>query len=128
MWIEALEATFAPYKDKVVIVNKYVTDYNGDDCITLDSFIGSEEIDFIKADIGGAEPNMLAGAKNILLNNRPVKMDLCTYHYYSDADVLRKILIAHNFKTTFSKGYMIFIYDKYPHPPYLRHALIRAVR
>jgi hypothetical protein len=128
VWIEALEATFAPYKDKVIIVNKYVSDNNNENNITLDKYFKNEEIDFIKADIEGAEPNMLAGAKNILLSKRPVKMALCTYHHYSDADVLQKILTENGFSTTFSKGYMIFIYDKDPHPPYLRKALIRAVR
>jgi hypothetical protein len=128
MWIEALEATFYPYKDKVVIINKYVSDNYSGNSITLDTLFGNDEIDFIKADIEGAEPNMLSGSHNILLSGRSMKMVLCTYHHYSDADVLQKILTENGFNTTFSKGYMIFIYDNDPHPPYLRHGLIRAVR
>jgi hypothetical protein len=128
IWIEALDATFSPYKDKVIIVNKYVSDNNNENCISLDQFFCDEKIDFIKADIEGAEPSMLLGAKNILSSGRYMKMVLCTYHHYSDADVLQKILIENGFSTVFSNGYMIFFYDKDTNPPYLRHGLIRAVR
>lgn len=41
-WIEALEATFAPYKEKITIVRKYVSDVNDEDNITLDTFFRDE--------------------------------------------------------------------------------------
>ncbi|GHT89349.1 hypothetical protein FACS1894137_18420 [Spirochaetia bacterium] len=38
-WIEALEKTFAPWNEKVVIVNKYVCDTTCNEFITLDDFM-----------------------------------------------------------------------------------------
>ena len=38
-WIKALEATFAPYKEKITIVRKYVSDVDEEDNITLDTFV-----------------------------------------------------------------------------------------
>lgn len=60
-WIEALNQTFKKYKDKVIIVKKYVSNIDDEDNITLDSFFKNKKIDFIKADIEGAETSMLIG-------------------------------------------------------------------
>ncbi|MDR1524917.1 MAG: FkbM family methyltransferase [Tannerella sp.] len=127
-WITALEATFAPWKEKVVIVNKYVSDNDEENCITLDTFFGNENIDFIKADIEGAEPLLVVGATTILSAQTPLKVALCTYHTQNDAETLRKMLSEKGFCAEFSKGYMLFVYDKYLAPPYLRRALIRAAK
>ena len=127
-WIEALEATFAPYRDKVTIVNKYVGDTDGDGYVTLDTFFDGLRLDFIKADIEGAELAMMAGAKGILARSTPLKMALCAYHRQDDAAALHKILTDNGFQAEFSQGYMIFLYDKDLRPPYLRRGLIRARR
>ena len=37
-WIEALEATFEPWKDKVHIVNRFVSDTTSSDTVRLDDF------------------------------------------------------------------------------------------
>jgi hypothetical protein len=127
-WISALEATFAPWKDKIVIVNKYVSDSDKENCVTLDTFLGNEKIDFIKADIEGAETQLLTGANAILSKQTPMKIILCTYHKHDDAKILNQMLIEKGFYTKFSKGYMIYeAYDK-PKPPYLRRGLIRATK
>jgi hypothetical protein len=127
-WITTLEATFAPWKEKVVIVNKYVSDNDKENCITLDTFFGNEKIDFIKADIEGAEFQLLTGAKKILSRQIPMKIVLCTYHKHNDAEMFNRILMSNGFCTEFSKGYMIFLYELYDRlePPYLRRGLIRA--
>jgi hypothetical protein len=127
VWITALEATFAPWKEKVVIVNKYVSDNDKENSITLDTFFGNEKIDFIKADIEGAEPLLVAGATTILSAQTPLKVALCTYHAQNDAETLRQMLSEKGFCTEFSKGYMLFAYDKLQ-VPYLRKGLIRAVK
>jgi hypothetical protein len=126
-WIEALNVTFAPWKDKVIIVNKYVSDNNKGNCITLDAFLGNEKIDFIKADIEGAERQLFNGGV-ILLKQTPMKVVLCTYHRHDDAEMLNQMLIEKGFHTEFSKGYMIFIYDNKLNVPYLRRGLIRATK
>jgi predicted RNA methylase len=129
-WIAALKATFAPWKEKVTIVNKYVSDNDKKNCITLDTFFGNEQIDFIKADIEGAECQLLAGAKKILSGQTPMNVVLCTYHKHDDAEVLNEMLVEKGFRTEISKGYMIFLYETYDKlkPPYLRRGLLRGIR
>ena len=66
--------------------------------ITLDTFVernSVERIDFIKADIEGAERNMLRGATKILKEFAP-KLSICTYHLPDDPAVLRKIITEAN--------------------------------
>ena len=67
-------------------------------CITLDEFVRKNDIvkvDFIKADIEGAERFMLEGAKNIMRKFGP-KIAICTYHLPDDRDVLTEIILAAN--------------------------------
>ena len=69
-WIEALEATFAPYKEKITIVRKYVSDVDDEDNITLDTFFRDEgkSIDnlFLKMDIEGYVRKALEGGCSYL--------------------------------------------------------------
>jgi FkbM family methyltransferase len=65
---------------------------------TLDQFVEENnlaKIDFIKADIEGAERNMLKGASNVLKTFAP-KLAICTYHLPDDPDVLEKIILEIN--------------------------------
>jgi len=66
--------------------------------ITLDAFVEKHDIprvDFIKADIEGAERYMLMGAKQVLKEYAP-KISICTYHRPDDAKVLRGIILDAN--------------------------------
>ena len=127
-WSEALERTFEPWKEKVTIVNRYVSDSTDNTSITLDEFLNGSQIDFIKADIEGAEIKLLAGAKETLARERNLRLVLCTYHRENDQRDLERALTESGFQTEFSKGFMIYIYDKKLGPPYLRRALIRATK
>jgi predicted RNA methylase len=124
-WTAALHKTFEPWKDKVKIINKYVSDNNEGQNITFDSFCGENRITFIKADIEGAEVSLLRGAENTMRTAEELKMVLCTYHKQNDADEIKGILTNNGFETEFSKRYMIFI-DKELSEPYIRRGLIRA--
>lgn len=129
-WIEALTATFAPWKDKVTILNKYASDINDDKNISLDALLQHEgKVDFLKIDVEGAEQRVLAGATAVINNNKGLKVALCTYHKQDDAETFAKLLTGKRFNIEFSNGYMIFINgDKSQFkPPYLRKGLIRAV-
>ena len=125
-WIEALNLTFAPWKEKVEIINKYVSDNDDNGCITLDTFFKNKRIDFIKADIEGAETNLLKACKNVIRSNDSIRMAFCTYHKKNDAEDLKQMLTDLGLKTEFTKGYMIFINDETLSEPYLRKGLIRA--
>lgn len=50
-WIATLQKTFEPWKEKYVIIDKYVSNTNDDKNVTLDSFLRKKRINFIKADI-----------------------------------------------------------------------------
>jgi len=66
--------------------------------ITLDSFVEKKQIkkiDFIKADIEGAEANMLEGAAEILKKWKP-KLAICTYHKKDDKVLLPELILKHN--------------------------------
>lgn len=66
--------------------------------LTVDKFVeknGLERVDFIKADIEGAERMMLKGAKNTLKKYSP-KLSLCTYHHRDDIAVMTDLILDAN--------------------------------
>lgn len=66
--------------------------------ITVDSFVeqnGLSSVDFIKADIEGAERLMLLGAQKTLAQLSP-KLSLCTYHFSDDKEVLTRLILQAN--------------------------------
>lgn len=127
-WIVALQKTFEPWREKVVIVNKYVSNINTRNETTIDEYFKNKEINFIKADIEGAEIKLLQGSARILSMDNQLKLLLCSYHKKNDADELRIILEKEGFMTEYSKRYIIFIHDKELSAPYVRKGLIRARR
>jgi len=68
------------------------------DILTLDEFVEDnnlKRVDFIKADIEGAEREMLKGSKSVLKTFAP-KLAICTYHLPDDPQVLEKIILEAN--------------------------------
>lgn len=66
--------------------------------ITLDQFVEQhaiEQVDFIKADIEGAERLMLQGAKETIRRFCP-RLVLCTYHLEDDPEVLERMILDIN--------------------------------
>lgn len=126
-WIPALEATFAPYKDKITIINKYLSDKDDETNISLSKILSRHNSPcFVKMDIEGAEVDVVEGAKEVLKSHDNVRMACCTYHYQDDAEKLSRLFDEIGYKHNFSDGYMFFAEYDIPEPPYLRHALIRA--
>jgi len=126
-WIEPLNATFEPWKDKVEIVNKFVSDISDSSNTKLDDYITIEgAATFLKIDVEGAESRLLKGCKRILSEQRPMKVAVCTYHKQNDVKEFSELLIQNDFKTSHSDGYMLFFYDKQMKAPYFRRGLIRA--
>jgi FkbM family methyltransferase len=65
---------------------------------TLDNFAHEQnlkKLDFIKADIEGAERDMLKGARGILKEFAP-KLAICTYHLPDDPQVLENLIMEAN--------------------------------
>lgn len=88
-------------------------DYSIDvDVLTLDEYVmknNLKRVDFIKADIEGAERHMLNGAKKVLQKFSP-KISICTYHLKDDPIVLENIIkeanpkyvVKHNWKKIYA--------------------------
>ena len=67
-------------------------------CVKLDNWATDNKIskiDFIKADIEGAERKMLLGAKDILKYYAP-RLSICTYHFPDDPEVIKNIILDAN--------------------------------
>lgn len=127
-WKEALEATFAPWKEKVTIVPKYVSDYDSEDTISIDSYLTSypHHPDFLKIDVEGAEEAVLDGMKE-LLKIAPLKIALCTYHKAEDYEFFTNRLSQQGFRLAPTQGVMLFLNDiQNMKPPYFRKGLIKA--
>jgi predicted RNA methylase len=128
-WIEALKATFAPWTDKVEIINKFVSDKNNKSNIRFDTFFENRrDINFLKVDVDGAESIVLNSCDKVFKTDQSFKIALCTYHKNDDEKDFTSLLKDYGFQVTTSKGYMINYYDKKMKAPYLRRGLIRAVR
>jgi len=123
-WIEALYKTFEPWKDKVEIVNAFVSDKIGEKIITLNDFFRNKQDKptFLKIDVEGAEKSVLDGASEIL-NNSNLKVALCTYHNENDFDLLSEFMWQNHFKIIPSDGYLLVTQE-----PYFRKVLIRCTK
>jgi hypothetical protein len=103
-----------------------VSDTSDGNNITIDDFFDGGEVNFIKADIAGADAAFLAGAEKTLSNSQNFKLAICTYHKQNDAADFGKLLRAKNFGVDFSKGYIILVLEENLAPPYLRLGILRA--
>ena len=105
-WLEALEATFTPWKEKVTINPRRVGERNTAGEVTLDAFFGGKDESslFLKMDIEGAERQALWGAKK-LFSTQKLKFAICTYHK-DDCDVIPRLL--ETYPCTFIKQYGFF--------------------
>ncbi len=128
-WLEPLEATFQPWKDKVLIINKFVSDRTRSQEIRLDDSLLSVQAGiFLKIDVEGAETRVLRGASQLLNSQHPLKVALCTYHHQEDEKEFTSLLNHYGFETVPSEGYMLYYFDKKIGPPYFRRGLLRASR
>jgi len=124
-WISALQLSLAPWKDKVEIVNTFVSDTDNGDEITLDSYFKDKEstINYIQMDVEGNERKILVGAKNILTQNTDIKVSVCCYHKQFDEKELSDILKNYGFHVFPSYGYMV-LWMQLLEPPYLRRGVL----
>lgn len=105
-WIDALQHTFAPYRDKVTIVEGFVSDNDEGRCMKLDSLLGEQKLDFIKMDIEGEEQKALSGCRNILDSNQ-VRLAICVYHRQEDNAVISRMLSKQGYHVENSAGYVV---------------------
>lgn len=106
LWTEALSETFYPYRDKVVIVPKFLGNQVSENMVTIDSYFENVEGNlFFKVDIEGNESAFLEGARNTL--HRPgTRLSLCTYHKPHDAKEFSYLLMKEGYTCSLSKGWL----------------------
>ena len=127
MWIAPLEATFEPYKEKVSIINKYVSDSNSATTTTLSNAIQGfkDETFFVKMDIEGAEEFVIKENSDFFKQNQ-IKLACCTYHKKDHYQSINAILEKWGYMTHPSDGYILcFMYNDFM-PPFFRRGVIRA--
>lgn len=128
-WMEPLNATFEPWKDKVTIVKKFVSDVSDTACTTLDDYFAADEkLSFLKIDVEGAESRLLDGSKRILQEQHPLKVAICTYHKPEDEQEFKERLTNYGFETSHSDGFVLLFTDRKIKAPYLRRGLVRAIK
>lgn len=127
-WLNPLTMTFAPWGDRVRIVQKFVSDRDAGNEITIDTFSATinDDITYLQADVEGAEKRMLIGGKKLLSRNKKLKLSVCCYHRRNDSEELSDILKSHGFSISYSQGYLIMWMQAPLRKPYLRRGVIYA--
>ena len=125
-WMDALKLTFAPWKEKVVFIQKFMSDVDGESTVSIDSLLKPRAYEkyFIKLDIEGFEQKALAGMKNLVASGNTIKMNVCTYHQQEALPEIEAILKDYGFKWQVSNGYVLF-FQPWEEPSF-RKVLIRG--
>lgn len=97
-WMQALHATFKPYKEKVVFENKFVSNIDLWEFITCDNYFQDKEINLIKMDIEGEEQKALLGSKN-LLKRENLRWLITTYHRSEDMEFIEAFMKMNGYLT-----------------------------
>ena len=110
-WIEALKETFKDYMEKIVIIPRYLTSMEENECTTLDSVI-EQPVDFIKMDIEGNEWDALLGAEKLINSSQNLKCAICSYHSDFDEILIKDILDKYGMECSATSGYMWFPFTR----------------
>ena len=128
VWSKPLAATFQPYREKVHIIKKMVSDKTSKKTIRImDAIDGVADGDrkfFVKMDIEGGERQVISGNEDFF-RERKVKLSCCVYHRQGDAEVIKGMLEKLGYKTKFSDGFMLCDMNGI-HFPYFRRGVIYA--
>lgn len=127
-WHEPMSKTVEPWKSKVTIVKKAIGSKSGNGKVRLDDFFKDiySRINFIQADIEGAELDMLWGAQKLLHKAQNLKLSIACYHNYYDQQLLGDFLQARGYQVRTSPGYMLMFHHYPLKYPYLRRGVIYA--
>ena len=137
-WIKPLSKTFAPWKDKVIIENKYVSNCDSNTAISLGNYIRklvieeqvNLEVDniFIKMDIEGFEEIVFADIISLLKEAKNMHIAVCAYHK-KDAEKNIVNMLPENYAAKARNGYMLFLYQEDGFEfPYFRRGVLRIER
>jgi len=128
VWRKPLQATFEPYKDKVEIIAKFVSNIDSDDEVKLETCLKFEDSEsfFVKMDVEGYEKIVIEDNISFFSKNTDIRVSCCTYHKQTDAEDFKKIFSGIGYSIEYSDGYMLFLSGDNLRPPYFRKGMIRA--
>jgi len=128
IWRKPLQATFEPYKDKVEIIEKYVSNIDSADEVKLETCLKFDDSEnfFVKMDVEGYEKLVIEDNISFFSKNTDIRVSCCTYHKHEDADDFKEIFTNLHYNIEYSEGYMLFLSGNDLKPPYFRKGMIRA--
>ena len=134
-WIEALRLTFAEEikNGKAEIVDAFIgaEDDAAKKTLTLDTFFKDKQLDYVKADIEGAEEAMLAGGE-MTFTQKVQDVLLCCYHTQNAESMFKTYLYEKGFNhIEVNQKWMIWshqlvLFKKPLEKPYLRRGVLFA--
>lgn len=115
-WIKALEATFEPWKEKIQIVAKFISNEISDNTLTIDSFLKDKPSKnlFLKMDIEGEERFALQGAEKLFTESPDLEFAICIYHRKDDKSVISAFLDKYDCKYAINKELLYYKHDFRP--------------
>lgn len=130
LWHQALRATFAPYADKVELIERRLAQHDTRQSIRLDTLLKHDCAAgfFVKMDIEGAEVPVVEASQPFLTREQSVRLCCCAYHRQDDAQRLESFFHRIGYKTKRSEGYILYSSDARQRSPYFRPGLVRAWR
>ncbi len=120
-WIEALQATFEPWKEKTMIVKKYISDHDDDVNAALDNFLKDKSRKRYLLKNGYRRCGMygFTGLYGIIRESGSLGFAICTYHKETDVVQIPAFLDRFNCSYSFTDGYMFVKHS-------LRKCLVRG--
>lgn len=106
-WIDALKETFKNDREKVVIIQKFISSFDDGKFARLDSLI-HEPVNFIKMDIEGNEWDGLQGGEKLIKASNRLKCAICCYHSDFDQTLIENFMNKYGLEHCTSGGYMWF--------------------
>ncbi|MEP7196479.1 MAG: FkbM family methyltransferase [Saprospiraceae bacterium] len=123
-WIEPLQASFNKFP-QVTIINKFISDINDEQNISIDELVKDQKVDLLKIDVDGNEDRLIKGAHNLLTKGCN-EILLCIYHAQEDHVKYNDFFKSLNYNTTTSQKYMLFYLMGTFEKPYFRRGLLVA--
>ncbi len=122
LWNDSISHTLDNLGANYLVINEMISKDN-----SLNDILSNHNLDFndvicIKADIEGAEVDLIKNIKDYFITNKPLNM-ICTYHNQDDAYDLYDIFKDYYQNIEFSKGYLLPIINEIKYP-YFRKGLI----
>ena len=127
-WAKPLAATFQHDREKIHVIEKFVSDHTAKKSTrimdAIAGLVNEDEKFFVKMDIEGAERSVIKGNEDFF-RTRKIKLSCCVYHRQDDAVVIKDMLEGLGYKTRYSDGYMLVDVNGI-HYPYFRRGVIYA--